>query len=131
MIYQPRTAILLPCNDLIHDSLLFACGLTKIDTGSLNALMPHKIGKQSNVIILLQKVLCVAVTERVRIYDLFIKPILLSVVFELLGDTSCSDTLAKAIQKQVARCTLLSFEPFKSFITKLFWEYTICEAYRL
>ena len=61
--------------------------------------MPHKIGKQSNVIILLQKVLCVAVTERVRIYNLFVKSVLLGVVFELLRDTSCSDTLTKAIQK--------------------------------
>ena len=61
--------------------------------------MPHKIGKQSNVIILLQKVFCVAVMERVRIYYLFVKSVLLGVVFELLRDTSCSDTLTKAIQK--------------------------------
>ena len=81
--------------------------------------MPHKIGKQSDVIILLQKVLRIAVTKRVRIYDLFIKSVLLSVVFKLLGDTSCRDTLTEAIQKQVARCTLLSFEPFKCFVTEL------------
>ena len=82
--------------------------------------MPHKIGKQSNIIILLQKVLGIAVTERVRIYYLFIKSVLLSVVFELLGDTSCGYTLTKTIKEQVARCTLLGFEPFKRFVTEFF-----------
>jgi hypothetical protein len=81
--------------------------------------MPHKIGKQSYVIIFFQKVLCIAVTERVRIYYLFVKSVLLGVVFELLRDTSCRDMLAEAVKKKIARCTLLSFEPFKRFVTEL------------
>ena len=39
---------------------------------------------------------------------------------KIWSEFGITKALAKAIQKQVARCTLLSFEPFKSFITKLF-----------
>lgn len=66
-----RAAVLLPCYNFIYKSLLFAGSSTEINAGRFNAFMPHQIGKQSNIIILFKKILCITMAERVRINYLF------------------------------------------------------------
>lgn len=62
--------MLLPCCNLIYKCLLFAGGSVKIYTGSLDAFMPHKISKQSNIIIFFKKILSIEMTNGIRINHL-------------------------------------------------------------
>lgn len=59
--------MLLSCCNLIYKCLLFAGGSVKIYTGSLDAFIPHKISKQSNIIIFFEKILNIAMTKGIRI----------------------------------------------------------------
>ena len=60
---------LLPVYDLIYNSSLLGRGFAKINAGSFNAFMPHKVGEESNVIAALQEALCKAVAEGVWVYN--------------------------------------------------------------
>lgn len=40
----------LPINNRVHDLPLLRSGLAEVDAGRFNALMPHQVGKKSNVI---------------------------------------------------------------------------------
>lgn len=75
-----RAAVLLPCYNFIYKRLLFAGSTAQIYTGGFDTFMPHKVGKQSNIIVLFKKILCVAVSERMRINYLFIKTIFVSII---------------------------------------------------
>lgn len=58
-----KAAFILPCNNLIHDGFLFAGGSPKIDAGGLNAFVSHQVGKKSDIIVLLKKILCIPMPE--------------------------------------------------------------------
>ena len=60
---------LLPVYDLIHNSSLFGRGFAEVYAGRFNAFMPHKVGEECDVIAALQKALCKAMTEGVRVND--------------------------------------------------------------
>ena len=68
--------------------------------------MAHQICQQSNIIVFLQEVLGIPVTEGVRVYHLFIQSVFVGIVFELLGDATGGNTLPIAIQKQIAGGTV-------------------------
>lgn len=57
----------LPCYDFIDNFLLFACSLPQINSCCFNAFVSHKVSKQRYVVILVKKILCKTVSERVRI----------------------------------------------------------------
>ena len=92
-----KAAIILPCNNLIHDSFLFASCSPKIDTGGFNTFMSHQVGKQCDIVVFLQEIFSVTVSEGMRINNLLIQSVLFSVVLQLLGNTPCSDALAEAV----------------------------------
>ena len=75
-----RAAVLLPSYNFVYKSLLFTGGATQIYTGGFDAFMPHKVSKQSNIIVLFKKILCIAVAERMGINNLFIKAIFVSII---------------------------------------------------
>ncbi len=56
-----------PCYDLINNFLLLGTTTSQINASSFYALMPHQVGKQRNVVKLLQEILGKAMTERVRV----------------------------------------------------------------
>lgn len=95
-----------PSYDLINNLLLFGTTASQINASGFYAFMPHKIGKQRYVIELIQKILCKAVTKRVRVNHFFIQTIFYSIVFQLLSNSPSRNTLAKAIKKKVATCTI-------------------------
>ena len=64
--------------------------------------MPHQIGEQCNIIILLQKVLGVSVPERMRIHNLWIQFISDRIILKLLGNTAHSNSVTKPIEKHIA-----------------------------
>ena len=109
-----RAAVLLPCYNFIYKSLLFTGSSTEINAGRFNAFMPHQIGKQSNIIILFKKILCISMAERVRINHLFIKSIFVSVVFELLRNATGSNPISITVQKQIAGGTVCFLQPFEN-----------------
>ena len=47
----------LPCHDFIHDLPLFGGGTTQIDARCLDAFMSHQVGKQGDVIELVEELL--------------------------------------------------------------------------
>ena len=55
--------IFLPSYNFIYKLLLFTGGTTEINACCFDALMSHKVSKQSNIIVLFKEVLCVSVTE--------------------------------------------------------------------
>ena len=55
--------ICLPGDNLINDCLLLKTTFPEVDSSCLNALMPHQIGQQRDVVILFQKILCKAMSE--------------------------------------------------------------------
>ena len=97
---------ILPSYYLIYNLLLFGTTTTQIDTGSFYAFMSHEVSKQRYVIELLQKILGKPMTERVRINDFLIHTVFCGIVLQLLGDTSCSDTLSETIEKKVTTCAI-------------------------
>lgn len=92
-----KAAFTLPCNNLIYDGFLFTGGSPKIDTGGLNTFVPHQVGKQSDIIVLLKEILCIPMPEGMGIYHLLVQPIFLGIVFQLLGNTPCGDAFAEAV----------------------------------
>ena len=67
-----RAFLSLPRHHLIHNFTLFTCSLPQINTSRFNMFVPHKVGKQSDVVSLFQKVLSKAVAKRMRINNGFI-----------------------------------------------------------
>lgn len=64
--------------------------------------MPHKIGKQSNIVIAFQKFYGEKMSKTVRVHYFFIYPVFIGIVRQLLGDPSCRYLLAKTIlEKEV------------------------------
>lgn len=59
----------LPVYDLINDGSLLGRGFAQINTGSFNALMPHKVSEESNVVAAIQEALCKAMAERMWVND--------------------------------------------------------------
>lgn len=57
----------LPCDNLVNNLLLLRCSSSKVDSCCFYALMPHKVGKEGDVVVFLQEVFGKTVTERVRI----------------------------------------------------------------
>ncbi len=84
MMKQPpskrRRLFLLPCDNFVYKRLLLAGSSAEIYTGGFNTFMSHKISKQSDIIILFEKILCIAMTEGMRINHLFIKTIFVSII---------------------------------------------------
>ena len=58
---------LLPVYDLIDDSSLLGRSFAEINAGGFDTFVPHKVGKECDVIAALQKALCKAMTEGVRV----------------------------------------------------------------
>ena len=102
----------LPSYHSIYNLLLFGAATTQIDTGSFYAFMSHEVSKQSYVIEFLQKILGKPMAERVGINDFFIQSVFHSIVLQLLGDTSCSDTRSETIEKKVTTCAIAFDQPF-------------------
>ena len=115
IFYQWGSVFYLPSYHFIDNLLLLGTAATQIDTGSFYTFMPHQISKQGYVIELIQKILCKAVTERVRVNHFFIQTIFYSIVFQLLSNSPSRNTLAKAIKKKVATCTIAPTKPFGCF----------------
>ena len=68
-----RTFIgILPSDNLIYDFLLLHAASSQINTCCLYAFMPHKVGKQGNVIEFLQEILGIAMAERVRVHHFLV-----------------------------------------------------------
>ena len=106
-----KAAIFLPGNDFIDKSLLLAGSTSKIDTGCLNAFMSHKVSKQSNVVVLLQEVLGIAMPEGMRVYDFLIQTVFFSIVLELLRDATGGNPLSISVKKQIAGGTVRFLQP--------------------
>ena len=68
-IRSPRKSegIVLPCDNLIYNFLLLAGCLAQVYARRFNAFMPHKVGKQGNVVIFFKEVLCKTMAKRMRI----------------------------------------------------------------
>ena len=98
-IIQYEGGSCLPRHDFIHERLLLTGSAPEIDAGCLDAFVPHQVSQERDVIILLKKVFGIAMPEGVRIDNLGVKPVLLCVVLQLLGNAAGSDALPVTIQK--------------------------------
>ena len=78
---RPYGFLYLPCHDFINYLSLLGSGAAEIDTCGFNAFVPHEVGKQGDVIELVEEVLGKAMAERVRIDHFSIKAILISKMF--------------------------------------------------
>lgn len=92
---------ILPINNFVNYLLLLCRCSPKIDSGRLNTLMPHQVGEQCNIIISLQKVLGVSMSERVRVHNLWIQLISDRIILKLLGNTTRSYSVTKPIEEQI------------------------------
>ena len=108
----------LPHHHSIHNVLLLGRCPAEVDTCRFNALVPHQVCKESNVVVPLKKILCVAVAKRMRVHDLGIHLVFGCVVFQLLGNASCGNPLPESVQKQIPAASSRSFQPFKRFLSK-------------
>ena len=104
-------AEMLPDDDLIDDGLLFGGGAPEVDTGGLDALMSHQIGKQSYVVVFVKEILCKAMAKGMRIDHFRVKSVAHSEVLQLLRDASRGNTVTEAVKEQVAGGTVLVIEP--------------------
>ena len=97
----------LPSYHFINNFLLLSTAAPQIDTGCFYTFVSHQIGKQGNIIKPVQKVLGKPVTERVRIDHFFVHTVFPCIIFQLLGDTSCGETLSVLVKENIAaRSTL-------------------------
>ena len=64
-----------PSYDLINNLLLFCTTASQINASGFYAFMPHQIGKQRNIVEILQEILGKAMTERVRVEYFLIKTV--------------------------------------------------------
>ena len=110
----------LPCYDFVHNRLLFAGCATQINPRGFDALMSHEVGKERDVVELIQKVFGEAVTKRVGIDHLCIYAILFGVVLQLLGNSPRRDFLAETVQKKKTGSPVRHFQPFQRFGGQLF-----------
>ena len=46
----------LPSDNLVNNLLLLRCGSSKVDSCCFYALVPHKVGKEGDVVVFLQEV---------------------------------------------------------------------------
>ena len=54
---------LLPSDNLIYNFLLLQATSSQIDTCRLDTFMPHEVGKQGNIVVLLQEIFCITMAE--------------------------------------------------------------------
>jgi len=84
----------LPCNDFVHDFLLFKRGAAQINPRGFYAFVAHEVGKQSDVGEFLQKVFCVAVAEGVGIYHVPVNAVFIGKEFKSVGNSARGNALA-------------------------------------
>jgi len=53
----------LPRYDFIHDGTLFACGPAQVNASRFDALVPHQVGQQRDVVEFFEEILCIAMSE--------------------------------------------------------------------
>ena len=75
--------IFLPGYYFIYKLLLFAGGTAKVNACCLNALMPHKVGKQSNIIVLFKEVLFFFLPPFGSSFIIFSSSIVVSILVDL------------------------------------------------
>lgn len=88
------TKMQLPSNYLVHYLLLFACCASQIDACCFDALMPHEVGKEGDVVEAVKEVLGEAVTERVWINHITVKTVLFGKVLQLDGYATSGKAVA-------------------------------------
>ena len=69
--------------------------------------MSHQIGKERNIIELLQEIFGKTVPERMGINHLFVHAILVGIILKLLRYATSRNSFSKSIQKKVAGSALL------------------------
>ena len=67
-----------PSDDFINNSLLLEAALSQVNTGGFYAFVTHKVSQKCNVVVFVKKVLGETMTERVWVYHLGVKPVLLA-----------------------------------------------------
>ena len=75
--------------------------------------MSHKVGKQSNIIELIEEVLGKAMAERVWIDNFTIQTVLVCKMLQLNSDTSCGDAFPIAIEEDVATRNAFVNQPLR------------------
>lgn len=110
--------IVSPSDDAVNNCLLFAGGASQVDASGLNALVAHQIGKERDVIELLEKVLGIAMSERVRVNHFGVQPELDGVLLQLLRDAARCDALPKTIKEQITGGSRRVIKPNDSFFTQ-------------
>ena len=78
--------------------------------------MPHEVSQERNIITAIKEALGEPVTERVRIYNRRIDPVLHRQFFQLPGDATGGNTFPIFVQKNEATFLLLLRQPRKGFI---------------
>ena len=84
LLYRQTYITTLPSNDLIYDFLLLHAASSQIDTSCFYAFVSHEVGKQGDVVELLQEILGIAMAERVGVNHFFVQAILHRIVLQLL-----------------------------------------------
>ena len=79
--------------------------------------MPHEVGKQGDVVELIQEVFGKAVAERVRIYHLAVDAVAIGKVLQLNRDATGGKSVACAVGEQIARRQATLFQPLCGFGT--------------
>ena len=110
----------LPVNNFVYDFTLLCGSLPQIDTGGFNALMPHEICQECNIITPFQEALSKPMPEGMWINHNRINFIASCQLFQLTGYTTGGNPLAILIQKNEAAVLLLFSHPRKGFILKSF-----------
>ena len=115
---QRDALFFLPRYNRIDNILLLAGSFSKVNAGSFNTFVSHEVCQKSNIIVFFKKVLCIAMTERMGINDLFIKPVFSGIIFKLLCDSSCCDSFSKTVQSR-SFCLLTLATPAPHLLTRL------------
>lgn len=113
---------MLPIDDFVNDGLLLGGCSAEIDSGCLYALVAHKIGEKSEVVVSFKEILGIAMAERMRIYNGCVQAIFLSKEFQLLRYPSCRYSLAETVEKYIARLYLSLLKPFGCFGLEILWD---------
>ena len=88
---------------MVNDGALLCACASKVDARCFDAFMSHEIGKERNVIELLQKVLGESMPKRVRVNDRWVQLVLDGELFQLHGNATRRDALTVSVDEDEPR----------------------------
>ena len=102
----------LPCHHIVHDFLLFGAGAAEIDPCGFDALVPHQVCEEGDVVAFGKEIFGEAVPKRMRVDHLGVQAVFFGIFFKLACNVARGYAPAEAVHEKISRVKVVLLKPF-------------------